>query len=135
VQIDPLAAGALGAPAPDAAAELGRLRALWPQIVTHISAHPPTRPLIVACRPIAVEGHVVTLGFPEDQGFLKDVAARRRPNLESGIAHFLGRQVSVRCVATNLDAAPGSADEDAAYLLAEARRIFADDLVEPGEVR
>jgi DNA polymerase-3 subunit gamma/tau len=125
--------GAGSAPG-DGSGELERLRALWPEIVAQISAHPPTRPLIVACRPIAVEGNVVTLGFPEDQAFLKDVAVRRRPNLESGIAQFLGRPVTVRCVATNLDSAPVAEDE-AAYLLAEARRIFADDLVEPGEVR
>jgi DNA polymerase-3 subunit gamma/tau len=118
----------------DGPADLARLRELWPQIVAHVSAHPPTRPLIVACRPISVDGSIVTLGFPEDQAFLKDVAARRRPNLESGIAQFLGRPVSVRCVATNLDAAPVNADADAAYLLAEARRIFADDLAEPGEI-
>jgi hypothetical protein len=104
--------------------------------VAHISAHPPTRPLIVACRPIAVEGNVVTLGFPEDQAFLKDVAVRRRPNLETGIAQFLGHSVSVRCVATNLDAAAiGTGDADAAFLLAEARRIFADDIIDRGEIR
>jgi len=77
----------------------------------------------------------VTLGFPEDQAFLKDVAVRRRPNLEAGIAQFLGHEVTVRCVATNLDAATlGSDDAAAVRLLAEARRIFADDLVEPGEI-
>jgi len=119
----------------DGTGELARLRELWPQIVAHISAHPPTRPLIVACRPIAVDGSIVTLGFPEDQAFLKDVAVRRRPNLESGIAEFLGRPVNVRCVATNLDAGPATPDAEAAYLLAEARRIFADDIVDPGEIR
>ena len=119
----------------DGTGELARLRELWPRIVAHISAHPPTRPLIVACRPIAIDGSIVTLGFPEDQAFLKDVAVRRRPNLESGIAEFLGRPVNVRCVATNLDAGPATPDAEAAYLLAEARRIFADDIVDPGEIR
>jgi hypothetical protein len=133
VAADRHAAGTSVDPA-DSAGQLARLRELWPQIVSHISAHPPTRPLIIACRPVSVEGNIVTLGFPEDQGFLKDVAVRRRPNLEAGIGQFLGREVSVRCVATNLDAAPVAADAEAAYLLAEARRIFADDLVEPGEV-
>jgi hypothetical protein len=78
---------------------------------------------------------VVTLGFPEDQAFLKDVAVRRRPNLESGIEQFLGHPVTVRCVATNLDAvAISTGDGDAAFLLAEARRIFADDIVDLGEI-
>jgi DNA polymerase-3 subunit gamma/tau len=118
----------------DDGSELARLRELWPEIVSHISAHPPTRPLIVACRPVAVEGSIVTLGFPEDQAFLRDVAVRRRPNLEAGIGRFLGREVSVRCVATNLDSAPINPDADAAYLLTEARRIFADDMLDSGEI-
>ncbi|HSL34817.1 MAG TPA: DNA polymerase III subunit gamma/tau [Candidatus Limnocylindrales bacterium] len=111
------------------------LRGQWPEIVEHISRHPPTKPLIAACRPISVEGNVVTLGFPEGQGFLKDVAERRRANLEEGIGHFLGRPVTVRCVATNVDTwADLPADDDGARLVAEARRIFADDLVDVGEI-
>ena len=47
----------------------------------------------------------------------------------------MGRPVGVRCVATNLDLAPPlPADEDAQRLLSEARRIFAEDLVDVGEV-
>jgi hypothetical protein len=114
---------------------LDRLRAQWPEIVEHISKHPPTKPLIAACRPISVEGNIVTLGFPEGQAFLKDVAERRRANLEEGIGQFLGRAVAVRCVATNLDLLPPvPGDEEAAFVLAEARRIFADDLADVGEV-
>jgi hypothetical protein len=47
----------------------------------------------------------------------------------------LGRKIVVRCVVTNLDAYP-PLDEgvDAERLLAEARRIFADDLADVGEV-
>ena len=108
----------------------------WPDIVVHISkGSPATRPLIIVCRPIAVDGNVVTLGFPESQAFLKDVAERRRPILEEGVGRFLGHAVTVRCVATNVeipDAAP--ADPDADRLLVEARRIFGDDLVDIGEV-
>ncbi|HEU4920947.1 MAG TPA: DNA polymerase III subunit gamma/tau [Candidatus Limnocylindrales bacterium] len=113
---------------------LDQLRARWPEIVEHISKHPPTKPLIAACRPISVEGNVVTLGFPEGQAFLRDVAERRRSNLEEGIGHFLGRAVAVRCVATNLDLPPVSGDDPENPLFAEARRIFADDLADVGEV-
>jgi hypothetical protein len=103
--------------------------------VARISQHPPTKPLIAACRPISVEGNVVTLGFPEDQAFLRDVADRRRPILEQGMTEFLGRSVAVRVVATNLDLVPApAAGDDAAALIAEARRIFADELVDVGEV-
>jgi hypothetical protein len=104
-------------------------------VVVRISQHPPTKPLISACRPISVDGDLVTLGFPEDQAFLKDVAERRRSILESGVGEFVGRPVRVRCVATNLDLIPPlPAEPDAAFLLAEARRIFADELVDVGEV-
>jgi hypothetical protein len=108
-------------------ADLALLRERWPDVVARISAHPPTKPLIAVCRPIAVDDGIVTLGFPEDQGFLRDVAERRRAVLEEDRA-VLGRPVGVRCVATNLDLMPPlPADADAAFVLAEARRIFGGD--------
>ena len=122
----------LQAPAVDD--ELAVLRDRWPEIVTRISAHPPTRPLIVACRPVSIEGGVVTLGFPEDKAFLQAVAERRRGVLEEGIGAVLGRPVVVRCVATNLDLVPEIADDDAEFVLAEARRIFGDDVTDAAEV-
>ena len=81
-----------------------------------------------------MDGPVVTLGFPEDQAFLKDALERRRPLLEDGIGRVLGRAVNVRCVATNLDHVPEVAVGDAADLISEARRIFGEDLVDVGEV-
>ena len=45
----------------------------------------------------------------------------------------LGRAVAVRCVVANVElAAPDAAGD--ANLMAEARRIFADDLVDVGEI-
>jgi DNA polymerase-3 subunit gamma/tau len=121
------------AAASSAAAELGpdlaRLRDGWPTIVA--SVQPAVRAVINECRPMGVEGNVVTLGFPESKAFLKDVAERRRPELEAAIGGFLGRDVAVRTVATNLELVPPAADD----LVAEARRIFADDLADVGEVR
>ena len=82
-----------------------------------------------------LDGDVVTLGFPEGQSFLKDVAERRRATLEEGIGRALGsaRRGPPR------GHEPGSAcrppdDEDAERVLEAARRIFADDLVDAGEV-
>jgi hypothetical protein len=82
-----------------------------------------------------VEDHLVTLGFPEDKAFLKIALERRGPILEEGIGRILGRTVNVRCVATNLEHVPAVAIEaENADLISEARRIFADDLVDVGEV-
>jgi hypothetical protein len=55
--------------------------------------------------------------------------------LEERIGELLGHPVNVRCVATNLDLVPPLPDDpEAARVVAEARRIFADDLVDVGEV-
>ncbi len=125
-RIDPRAPGG---------SELAALRSRWPEVVARISAHPPTKPLITVCRPIAVEDGIVTLGFPEDQGFLRDVAERRRAVLEDGIAAVLGHPVGVRCVATNLDLVPDlPADAEAAFVLSEARRIFGSDEPEATDI-
>jgi DNA polymerase-3 subunit gamma/tau len=122
----PSAAG----PAPtNADPALAEILAAWPAIVEQLSAHPPTKPLIVKCRPVAVDGAIVTLGFPEEQAFLKDQAERRRPGIEAGIAAVIGHPVTVRCVVANVELAAGSDD-----LVAEARRIFADELADIGEV-
>lgn len=112
---------------PAVSADLATLRDRWPEVVARISAHPAAKPLITVCRPISVEDGLVTLGFPEDKGFLRDVAERRRPTLEAGIGEVLGRTVAVRCIATNLDLVPEvPADAEAEYVLAQARRIFGE---------
>jgi hypothetical protein len=132
---------AVGAPAAAAPAEAApggdfdELRARWPEVVAFLSQNPPVKPLIEACRPISVDGPVVTLGFPEDKAFLKIALERRGPILEEGIGRVLGRAVNVRCVATNLEHVPAVAIEaESADLISEARRIFAEDLVDVGEV-
>jgi DNA polymerase-3 subunit gamma/tau len=106
----------------------------WAEIVEVISKSPPTRPLIVACRPVGVDGNVVTLGFPETQSFFKDVADRRRPILEDGVSRVLGMPVSVRCVAANVEVAPLPDGPDSARLLTEFKRIYGDDAADVGDV-
>jgi DNA polymerase-3 subunit gamma/tau len=131
----PVAATADKVTTPAPTGDLAVLRDRWPEIVARISAHPPTKPLIVVCRPISVEDGVVTLGFPEDKSFLRDVAERRRGVLEENISAVLGRSVAVRCVATNIDVVPDlPTDEEAAWVLAEARRIFGEEGADPAEV-
>ena len=129
------AAPAKPAMAAEPGTDLAILRDRWPEIVARISLHPPTKPLIVACRPISVEDGIVTLGFPEDKAFLRQVAERRRTVLEENVSAVLGRSVAVRCVATNIDVMPDvPADAEAAWVLAEARRIFEADDANPAEI-
>ena len=115
--------------------QLARLDRVWPTIVSELSKSPLIKPLIEVCRPIDVDGNIVTIGFPEGKSFLKDVAERRRSTLEDGIGRALGRSVSVRLVATNLDRATARGDGEAERVIEAARRIFADDLVDADEVR
>ena len=109
--------------------DLDRLVTDWSIIVG--SARPATRAVLSECRPIAVDGNVVTLGFPEAKAFLKDHAERRRTEVEAVVGAHLGREVSVRSVATNIEVAPLPVADD---LVAEARRIFGEDLVDVAEV-
>ena len=124
-------------PAPRGAVadDLRELRRRWPEVVGILSRHPPTKPLIEACRPIAVEGNVITLGFPESQLFLREAADRRRAGLEEGLGRILGRAVAVRCVATNVELDPVlPPDPDAAAVLAAAREVWGDELVDAPDV-
>ena len=92
-----------------------------------VSKSPPTRPLIVACRPVGVEGNTVVLGFPENQSFFKSVAERRKAVLEEGVSRVLGVPVFVKCVATNVEVSPLPDGEGGDRLLSEFKRIFDDD--------
>ena len=132
---EPPAPPSVAIPAPAAAADMEALLAAWPVVVREMSRLPALKQLIIESRPIALEEGVVTLGFPEGRAFLRDAADKRKSAIEDGLAKVIGRTILVRCVVTNLDAYPPLADDaDAERLLSEARRIFADDLADVGEV-
>jgi hypothetical protein len=115
--------------------DLAVLRDRWVEVVTRISAYPLVKPLIAECRPVSADEGVVTLGFPESKAFMKDLLEKRRPILEEHIGAVLGRAVAVRCVATNIDLVPElPTDDEAAWILAEARRIFGEEGADPAEV-
>jgi DNA polymerase III subunit gamma/tau len=122
-------------PAPQVSGELAALRDRWQEVVARISTNPATKYLIINSRPVSIVDNVVTLGFPEGQAFLAEKADKRRSVLEEGIGGVLGHPVAVRCVTTNLDLVPElPADDDAAFVLAQARRIFGDDPGDAAEV-
>jgi hypothetical protein len=78
---------------------------------------------------------VVTLGFPEDKAFLQDVPRSAANILEESIVRGPRPHVAVRCVATNIDVLPDlPSDEEAAWILAEAQRIFGEEGADPAEV-
>jgi DNA polymerase-3 subunit gamma/tau len=117
--------------------ELSAILAVWPDIVARIARNPANKPLIEACRPVEVEGATIVLGFPEDKKWLRETAERKRSAFEAEIGSVLGRPVAIRCVSSNVElvtAAPAfrSAPED--DLVAHARRVFEEDLVDVAEV-
>jgi DNA polymerase-3 subunit gamma/tau len=116
--------------------DLERLRRGWASVVSAIAARSPAaKAAIVDCRPVGIEGRIVTIGFPEEKVFLKDATERRRPLLETCIGEFLGHDVGVRLVATNLELVPPLPDDqEAADILAKAHEIFADDRLDVPEV-
>jgi len=83
---------------------------------------------------VALDGTVVTLGYPEEQAFLRDVAERKKAGIEAGIQEVLGHAVGVRCVVANIEVPGAPTAVDDGYLMSEARRIFGDDLVDVAEV-
>jgi len=120
---------------PVATGDLAILRERWADVVARVSLNPPAKPLIAECRPVSVEDGVVTLGFPESKAFLKDLLEKRRSILEESISAVLEHSVAVRCVATNIDVLPDlPTDEEAAWILAEAKRIFGEEGADPAEV-
>jgi len=115
--------------------DLGRLLHVWRALVADLGRRPALKQLIEASRPVSVEGNVVTLGFPEEKAFLRDHAEKRKAAFEAAIGDRLGHAVSVRCVISNLDALPPLPDDqEAASILEEAHRIFADERIDVPEV-
>jgi len=128
---DPVPVAATEAPAasPSSDGDLARLQEHWTEVVASVG--PATRAVITECRPMSVEGNIVTLGFPETRGFLKDQSERKRPEIEAALGGFLGREVGVRTIATNIEIPP---TVTAADVRAEANRIFGDLLVDVPDI-
>jgi hypothetical protein len=116
------------------ALSLDRVVGAWPAIVELLSGKPAIKQLIVTCRPIALDGSIVTLGFPEEQAFLREIAERKKAGIEDGILEVIGHSVGVRCVVANIEVPVQPSTGDEGFLIAEAKRIFGEDLVDVAEV-
>lgn len=131
-------ASAAPAPVPSPAApgdDLERLRRGWSEVLAAVSARPSLKPIIKECRPVSVEGNVITLGFSEEKSFMRDLADSKKAQFEPYFETFLGHPVGIRCVVSNLELLPPlPEDQEAAHVLAEAHRIFADDRLDVPEV-
>ena len=119
---------------PSGALSLDVVVGAWPSIVALLSGKPAIKQLILTCRPVAIDGSVVALGFPEEQAFLRDVAERKKADIEVGLREVLGRDVGIRCVVANVEIVAQPPGDDDGFLMAEARRIFGEDLVDVAEV-
>ncbi|MCU0505566.1 MAG: DNA polymerase III subunit gamma/tau [Chloroflexi bacterium] len=128
----------VAAPASSGAAaepvDLQEILAAWPRIVAVVGENPAVKPIIATCAPIGVDDGVVTVAFPEAQGFLKERAEKRRGDIERGFDVALGRRVGIRFATSNVVPALPSEERDAQHLLDEAKRIFADDIAGVGDV-
>ena len=113
---------------------LERIVAAWPDIVTVLSRQPVIKPLILTCRPVALDGVIVTLGFPEEQAFLREIAERKKAGIEAGIREVIGHDVGIRCIVANIEVPAPATGGDDGFLMAEARRIFGDDLADVVEI-
>ncbi len=113
---------------------LDRIVAAWSDIVTALSRQPVIKPLILTCRPVALDGVIVTLGFPEEQAFLREIAERKKAGIEAGIREVIGHDVGVRCVVANIEVPAATTSGEDGFLMSEARRIFGDDLADVVEI-
>jgi len=130
----PVGPGALTSASNGTELSLDRIVGAWPDIVAVLSRQPAIKQLILTCRPVALDGVVVTLGYPEEQAFLREIAERKKAGIEAGIREVIGHDVGVRCVVANFEVAAASTAGDDGFLMAEARRIFGDDLADVVEI-
>jgi DNA polymerase-3 subunit gamma/tau len=131
------AVGAAGA-RPD----VGELRGRWAEVVER--ATPVIKPLLRECRPVALDGVRLTLGFPEGRDFMRSRISQRAGAIEQLLGGIFGGAWAIECVATNVELepltveqaiAPDADDPEAAALLDGVLRITGGELIDAPEVR
>jgi DNA polymerase-3 subunit gamma/tau len=140
----PSATPSVAPPAPMAATNGDRsaatIRARWAEVVER--ATPVIKPLLVECRPIALDGARLTLAFPEGRDFMRSRITQRAAAIEQLLSSVFGGSFAVECVATNVELEPlsveeaiGDQDPEARALLEGVLKITGGELVDAPEVR
>ena len=118
------------------------IRARWAEVVDR--ANPVIKPLLKECRPIALDGARLTLGFPEGRDFMRTLISQRAGAIERVLAETFGGSFAIECVATNLELEPLTVeqaigakpdDPEAQALLEGVLKITGGELVDAPEVR
>ena len=132
-------------PSPPAASVPGAvadIRARWAEVVDR--ANPVIKPLLKECRPIALDGARLTLGFPEGRDFMRSLISQRAGAIEAVLTATFGGSFAIECVATNLELEPLTVeqaigatpdDPEAQALLEGVLKITGGELVDAPEVR
>jgi hypothetical protein len=107
-------------------------------------ANPVIKPLLKECRPIALDGARLTLGFPEGRDFMRSLISQRAGAIEAVLKDTFGGSFAIECVATNLELEPLTVeqaigatpdDPEAQALLEGVLKITGGELVDAPEVR
>ena len=130
------------ASAPSGPLAVADIRARWAEVVDR--ANPVIKPLLKECRPIALDGARLTLGFPEGRDFMRTLISQRAGAIERVLAETFGGSFAIECVATNLELEPLTVeqaigakpdDPEAQALLEGVLKITGGELVDAPEVR
>ena len=101
------------APAPGGSVSLTELLAQWDKICDRSKVHHYTLPALLDwCRPVAVEGELLTLGFKKEFALSKVDSEEMRPLLEAAVADVIGQNLRVKCVRRDVDTAVDLPDVD-----------------------
>ncbi|HLF02110.1 MAG TPA: hypothetical protein VI547_09055, partial [Anaerolineales bacterium] len=103
--------------------QLGNVIAKWKQIVAASKKHHTSLPALLEwCRPVNVEGDLVTLGFQNDVLLQKAGEGDRRIGIEKAIADVLGVPVKLKCIVNSAEIAlPPEVDSNG--VVAEAVKL------------
>ena len=85
------------------------------------------------CRPVALDGVIVTLGFPEEQASCARSPSGRRPASRPASARSSAATSASAASSRTSRSRPRPGGDDG-FLMAEARRIFGDDLADVVEI-